>query len=762
MPPPPLSAALDDLVAAQPVGVARGDACVATFLRAAVLASAERRGMVPPVSTWAEFRAATEGWFANSGFVPALPDTQFRDWFVSIRSSAGDGDPADVGRFYEAALCDGHRRNAGAHYTPRELTRSIVSRALADRDGAAPRVCDPACGCGAFLVEVARTLAKRGEVDVADVVRDCVFGVDLDPRAVEMTRLALWLLVGDVTLSPDSVAPNIRCGDALVGILRVEELAGLGTASTRPGERSLFKQVEACSAAIARGGSLVTWKASATCATTAAFSESHRVRPFHWPLEFPGVFPAGFDAVVMNPPFRGGLKTVTDHGEAYGAHLARVHPGLNKKTDLSAHFLRRAHEIVKPDGRIASIATTTLAQGRTRRGSLEWLLDHGRTLVCATSAMTWPGEASLQICVVHLGPSARGPIRLDGRDVTRINSRLRTGPEARPRPLRENRGLCFQGANFGGAPGFLVDDPTARAWIFADGRNTAVVRSYVTGDDLGRTPCVTPTKWCVQFGERSEADARAYVLPFQHVEERVLPARGSVDANRYPRMVKQWWRFWHGRRALYGHEHSDQRWLMRTRVTKTHQFTISPTHWVHSDGVLLFRLESESDFAVLQSSIHELWALEFASTLGAAPRYIAADCFTTFPRPLECGPDLARAGTEFRQQRERWIAKRRTGLTTFSAAFHDPDDVSPEIAAMRGALSDINRATAAAYSWHDLEDAAFHETRVGVRFTLSGRCWERTLARLCALNEDRDAVRPSRETPGGFPLLDRQAGEAHA
>ena len=60
VPPPPLSAALDDLAAVQPVGVARGDACVATFLRAAVLASAERRGMVPPVSTWAEFRAATE------------------------------------------------------------------------------------------------------------------------------------------------------------------------------------------------------------------------------------------------------------------------------------------------------------------------------------------------------------------------------------------------------------------------------------------------------------------------------------------------------------------------------------------------------------------------------------------------------------------------------------------------------------------------------------------------------------------------------
>ena len=129
---------------------------------------------------------------------------------------------------------------------------------------------------------------------------------------------------------------------------------------------------------------------------------------------------------------------------------------------------------------------------------------------------------------------------------------------------------------------------------------------------------------------------------------------------------------------------------------------------------------------------------------------------------MECGPDLARAGTEFRQQRERWLAKRGTGLTAFSAAFHDPDEVSPEIAAMREALSDINRATAAAYSWHDLEDAAFHETRVGVRFTLSERCWERTLARVCALNEDRDAVSPSREAPGGFPLLDRQTGGARA
>jgi len=134
----------------------------------------------------------------------------------------------------------------------------------------------------------------------------------------------------------------------------------------------------------------------------------------------------------------------------------------------------------------------------------------------------------------------------------------------------------------------------------------------------------------------------------------------------------------------------------------------------------------------------------------------------TFPRPLECGSELERAGTEFRQGRQDWLAERTTGLTAFSAAFHDPEDESAELVALRGTLTEINRATAAAYQWSDFEVAAFHETRVGVRFTLSERCWERTLARLCVLNEERAAARPEREPPDEFPLLDQRIGEARS
>jgi hypothetical protein len=447
--------------------------------------------------------------------------------------------------------------------------------------------------------------------------------------------------------------------------------------------------------------------------------------------------------MVGNPPFLGGLKTVERHGEPYAAYLAKLHPGLNKKTDLAAHFLRRAHTLTRLDGRIGMIGTTTLTQGRTRRGSLEYLQDHGRRIVAASSRTTWPGAASLEICVVHFGPRASPPpLELDGRAVTGINSMLREGDEARPHPLAENRGLCFQGANFGGAPGFLVPDETARAWLDEDSKNYDVVRPYVTGDDLGQRPHGWAGKWCVSFGERSKDEARRYVRPYEHLRRHVHPVRQKAAAARYPRMQKEWWKFWHGRLGLYQENGGQSRWFMRTRVTKTHAIAESPTHWIHTDGIIVFKLDSDFDFAVLQSSFHGLWAFHYASSLGAAPRYIATDCFVTFPRPHAADgkirDELAEAGARFLRLRRDSLSARNIGLTRFERLLHDASAQS--LGPLRHGLRMIDRWCALAYGWTDLElEHDFFETRLGVRFTLPRATRREILRRLLLLNHARHA-----------------------
>ncbi|WP_437588866.1 Eco57I restriction-modification methylase domain-containing protein [Sorangium sp. So ce1000] len=145
------------------------------------------------------------------------------------------------------------RRRAGSYYTPREISSRVVERTLSpllDRDGRPPApedvlslaVCDPAMGSGAFLVEACRQLAARlvvaweragatpplgpGEAPLtramALVAERCLYGVDLDPLAVDLARLSLWLVVQDTRLPLSFLDGNLRCGDSLIGAERAE------------------------------------------------------------------------------------------------------------------------------------------------------------------------------------------------------------------------------------------------------------------------------------------------------------------------------------------------------------------------------------------------------------------------------------------------------------------------------------------------------------------------------------------------------------
>ncbi|MXX08923.1 MAG: N-6 DNA methylase [Synechococcus sp. SB0667_bin_8] len=145
------------------------------------------------------------------------------------------------------------RRRSGSHYTPRSLTRPIVEEALRPwlercnhRPTAAQilelKICDPAMGSGAFLVETCRYLAElleqawireglppalqpgggaHGEETLIYarrlIAQSCLYGVDKNPFAVNLAKLSLWL----VTLSKDApftfVDHALKCGDSLVG-----------------------------------------------------------------------------------------------------------------------------------------------------------------------------------------------------------------------------------------------------------------------------------------------------------------------------------------------------------------------------------------------------------------------------------------------------------------------------------------------------------------------------------------------------------------
>jgi hypothetical protein len=139
----------------------------------------------------------------------------------------------------------GRRKATGTYYTPRALTEFLVRRALAPlvRDASADkilslRIVDPAMGSGAFLVAVCRYLAvayesalirdgtlSSDEVTEGDrasfrrvIAQRCLFGVDVNPMAVQLARLSLWL----ATLARDKpltfLDHHLRVGNSLAGV----------------------------------------------------------------------------------------------------------------------------------------------------------------------------------------------------------------------------------------------------------------------------------------------------------------------------------------------------------------------------------------------------------------------------------------------------------------------------------------------------------------------------------------------------------------
>ncbi len=136
------------------------------------------------------------------------------------------------------------RKGTGSYYTPSTLVECLLDASLdplldaaareKDPEGAllALKVCDPACGSGHFLVAAARRIAKRvasvrtGDEEpspeatrhaLRDVVGRCIYGVDLNPMAVELCKVSLWLEAIEPGRPLSFLDAHIRQGNALLG-----------------------------------------------------------------------------------------------------------------------------------------------------------------------------------------------------------------------------------------------------------------------------------------------------------------------------------------------------------------------------------------------------------------------------------------------------------------------------------------------------------------------------------------------------------------
>ena len=290
---------------------------------------------------------------------------------------------SQTGRLFDVAETIDAREQQATFYTPPALATYLaddaLTRFLADESKPPEevRVLDPACGSGAFLVAAYRHLRAAVERDKRRAIRanerealltECIFGADLDERALGIARVQL-LEEAELSGRPlPSLADNLCLGDALA--------APPGTAPSQ---------------------GAVPWQKL---------------------LDLHGVF----DCVLTNPPFGAQAKLPERLSIAAIRQLAQIYTDVSAfGADYAYLFLSLARRLTSPEATAGFVMPRTLLNQRAGVGARQLLADWGIAGVFdLRGARVFRGVAAA-ICTVVADPQARAT-NVSGLDDSRVST----------------------------------------------------------------------------------------------------------------------------------------------------------------------------------------------------------------------------------------------------------------------------------------------------------------------------------------------------
>ncbi len=510
-------------------------------------------------------------------FVRMLDDLFYRFNFTVTESTPLDlevaVDPEMLGKVFEELVTGRHE--SGSYYTPKTVVAFMCQEALKghlqthcpaedpvaiaqfveERDSGGLHdpervlealrgitVCDPACGSGAYLLgmlhellDLRLALFATRNVDhktvyqrKLEMIERNLYGVDIDPFAVNIARLRLWLsLAVEYDGSQPEPLPNldykIEAGDSLIAsppnaiqsLLRKELIVQIAG-----------KRVEYLTA---HGGTKRRLKEEIDDLRQTITDLTFGGKPvtgFDWAVEFAEVsLKGGFDVILANPPYVRqelitGIKPVLKNG--YGSLYSGT-------ADLYVYFYYRGLDLLKPGGMLVFISSNQWFRanyGKKLRAHIAnsagvvSITDFG-DLPVFTSATAYPmifiarkggkTAATRYTQVPSLAPpypDVRAVIDrhghtlpgdaihgsdwalADGATVGRLRGMRATGI-----PLGEYvKEQIYYGVKTGFNTAFVIDGSKRAELIAADPKSAEIIRPLAVGRDI--------RKWCIDYMDR--------------------------------------------------------------------------------------------------------------------------------------------------------------------------------------------------------------------------------------------------------------------
>ena len=626
------------------------------------------------------------GLFAKTRALP-LDEDQLELLIKAASAYWKDVEPAIFGTLLEQALDPRQRHDQGMHYTPRTYVERLVIPTiieplreewedvkaaavdLAGRgNGSAAvkevitfhqklcetKVLDPACGSGNFLY-VTMEYMKRLEGEVLDLLHELghdqylleierhtvdphqFLGIEVNPRAAVIAELVLWIgylqwhfKTRGKTMPAQPVLKNfknIECRDAVVAY-DSKELAR-----------------DENGALITRWDGISTKKHAATGEEVP--DETKRVSVFRYENPTTAIWPS-CNFVVGNPPYLGARTIRLALGDDYLEALREASVGVPDNADYVMHWWDHAANLLASNNlRAFGLITTNSIRQEFSRKVIQGHLERDKKLtirycipdhpwvdiatgaavrVAFTVVDQREGHGRLETVMTE-SPGEYGEV-----DVTlstaegEISSALTLGANiTSATALEANSLLCCVGYQLTGT-GFVVTEETAKSLINSD--QWSIIRPLLSGRDILQK---ARNLYAIDlFGFTEEEVRRSYPRVYQWVLTRVKPER---DQNRDSASNERWWLFARPRAEFRPALKNIKRCIVTSLTAKHRTFSFVPADVICDSTTVMIALDDPAYLGILNSSVHQIWALHAGGTLEDRPRYNKNSCFDPFPFP---------------------------------------------------------------------------------------------------------------------------------